>query len=167
MRAGDKMIEQKVYNTLDKMNIEYELITHAAVFTVEEADECIKDQKGVRTKTLFLCNKKSEKFALLIVDGKNRLNIKELAIKLNMKGLKFASADNLKKKLNLTPGSVSLFGLLNNQEKDVLVYIDKSIELEKSISFHPNINTKTIFIRISDMYRFLEELGYEYEKIEI
>jgi len=159
--------DQKVYEVLNKMNIEYKLICHPAVFTVEEADECIKDSEGIRTKTLFLCDKKSKKFVLIIVDGKNILNMDKLSKKLKIVRLKFASAENLKKKLGLAPGSVSLFGLLNNKEKDVLVYIDKSIETEEIISFHPNVNTRTVFIKISDMYKFLEELDYQYEMIEV
>ena len=131
-KVGEEMIEQVVYNTLDKMGIPYKLIKHREVFTVEEADECIQNCEGVRTKTLFLCDQKSKKFALIIVDGKNRLNMRKLSKIIDIGKLKFASAENLKKKLDLTPGSVSLFGLLNNKEKDVLVYIDKSIEAEEN-----------------------------------
>jgi len=64
-------------------------------------------------------------------------------------------------KMGLTPGSVSIFGLLNNQDHDIKVYIERAITGEARMSFHPNDNTKTIFISTQNMFRFIESLGYE------
>lgn len=64
--------------------------------------------------------------------------------------------------MGLPPGVVSIFGLLNNHERDIRVYLDKEMLSEKIVTFHANDNTKTVFISTEDMYKFLEELGYEY-----
>ena len=71
------------------------------------------------------------------------------------------------KKIKLKPGSVSLFGLLNNQEKDVKVFIDKKVNKENKINFHPNDNTVTLFISINDMFKFLNNLKIEYQVIDL
>ena len=72
-----------------------------------------------------------------------------------------------KAKLGLAAGSVSIFGLLNNEEHDVQVILDKDILDETYIAFHPNVNTATAFITIEDMYRFFEKTGYEYRILEL
>ncbi len=88
-----------------------------------------------------------------------------LALIAGEKRLKFASTESLKTKLNLEPGIVSIFGLLYNQ--DIKVYIDKEIINENRISFHPNVNTKTIFISVKDMFKFLKNLDINYEIINL
>lgn len=70
-------------------------------------------------------------------------------------------------KMGLVPGAVSLFGLINNVEHDIKIYLDKEMLSEKFITFHPNDNTKTIFISIDDMYKFISLLGYEYSILEL
>ena len=68
--------------------------------------------------------------------------------------------------MKLQPGVVSIFGLLNNPEKDIKLYFDTKILKEKRISFHPNDNTKTIFISINDMLKFIKNIGFEYEEVK-
>ena len=77
------------------------------------------------------------------------------------------SAENLKEKMNLQFGIVSPFGLLNNKEKDIKIYFDKELINEEIITFHPNENTATVFLKIVDVFKFLDYLGYKYELIEM
>jgi Ala-tRNA(Pro) deacylase len=158
---------QAVYNSLDKMNISFEIVEHPPVLTTEEADAYIVGKEGVRTKTLFLTNQKKNAYYLAIMDGAKRLDMVHLAEILNEKRISFASPQRLMKKMSLSPGSVSIFGLLNNEEHDIKVYLDKEMLSERLISFHPNDNTKTIFISIEDMYKFITTIGYEYTIVEL
>ncbi len=65
--------------------------------------------------------------------------------------------------MQLPAGTVSPFGLLNNEEKDILVYFDQDIVSEEIMAFHPNTNEKTIFIKTQDLFRFLESIDFKYE----
>ena len=78
-----------------------------------------------------------------------------------------ASAESLAEKMQLSAGTVSPFGLLNNAEKDILVYFDQDIVSEEIMTFHPNTNEKTIFISTQDLFKFLQDLGYSYQVLEL
>lgn len=156
----------KVLEVLKEMNIDYEIITHPAAYTTEEADEYVKDREGVFSKTLLLSDKKNKNFYLVIIDDRKRLDIKKLSTLVGQR-LHFAKEEDLMKKMSLKPGSVSLFGLLNNKEKDIKIFIDKEAVEENNINFHPNVNTATIFISINDMFKFLNNLNFEYQIIDL
>ncbi|WP_139891898.1 prolyl-tRNA synthetase associated domain-containing protein [Bacillus sp. D386] len=158
---------QIVYNTLTKMNIPFEVVEHPPAWTTAEADKYIDGKEGVRTKTLFLTNKKKNAFYLVIMDGAKRLDMDHLATILNEKRISFGSSERLMKKMGLSPGFVSIFGLLNNDEHDIKVYLDKEMLSERLITFHPNDNTKTLFMSTGDMYKFIATIGYEYTIVEL
>ena len=158
---------QVVYEALRRMGIPYEVVEHPPALTTEEADSYIEGKEGVRTKTLFLCNRKRTSFFLVIMDDRKRLDIKKLSEIINEKGISFCSPGKLKEKMGLPPGVVSIFGLLNNHERDIRVYLDKEMLSERIVTFHANDNTKTVFVSTEDMYKFLEELGYEYFVIDL
>lgn len=156
----------KVLEVLKDMEIDYEIITHPAVYTSKEADDYVKDREGIFSKTLFLSDKKDKNFYLIIINDSKRLDIKKLSDVIGQR-LHFAKEEDLMKKMGLKPGSVSLFGLLNNKEKDVKVFIDKEVTKENKINFHPNDNTATLFISIDDMFKFLNNLNFEYQIIDL
>lgn len=156
--------EEKVYKVLEEMNIEYKLIEHPEVFTIEEARQ-YTNEEGI--KNLFLTNKKKNKFFLVLINEDTKMDIKGFGEYIGEKRVKFAKEKHLKEKMNTKPGAVSLFGLLNNEEKDIQVYIDTKIAKKEEVTFHPNNNTKTIIIKTEDMYKFLKELGYDYKFISI
>ena len=157
----------EVLNYLDELKIAYEVVTHPAATTTELADKYIEGVDGVRSKTLFLRDKKKKNFYLVILDDKKSVDMAKLASLTGEKRLQFASADSLKEKMGLEPGVVSIFGLLNNKDHDIKIYIDKEIINEERISFHPNVNTKTIFINMDDMFKFFDSLNYNYEIIDL
>lgn len=150
-----------VIDTLENFNISYNLVSHPPAFTTEEADGYVEGIEGVRTKTLFLCNKKSKAFYLLVMDDSKQLDMKNLEDLLFEKGLHFCSAEKLMAKLQLSPGAVSIFGLLNNAEKDVNVILDEAMLSEEIVCFHPNENTSTLFFKTEDMFRFIAGCGFE------
>ena len=149
---------KEVMEKLQEQNIEVQLVEHEAAFTMEDADRAIEGIPGVRTKTLFLMNKKKTKFYLLIMDEDKRLDMSAFKDLVDDRQLKMASEEMLYEKLGLQPGGVSPFGLLNN--KDVEVFVDKDTAEEERMSFHPNTNEKTIFIKSPDLYSFLEKIDH-------
>ena len=156
-----------VKEKLDGMNIAYRIIEHPPAMTTEEADRYIEGEEGVKTKTLFLCNKKSRDYYLVVTDGAKPIDMKALEELIPTKCLHFCSEEKLMYKLGLPAGTVSIFGLLNNEEHDVNIILDRGILDEKYITFHPNVNTATAFITMDDMYRFFNALGYEYRILEL
>ncbi|WP_042351626.1 prolyl-tRNA synthetase associated domain-containing protein [Bacillus massiliigorillae] len=158
---------QVVYAVLNKMNIPFDVVEHLPALTTEEADSYIVGKEGVRTKTLFLCNKKKTAYYLVVMDDGKRLDMEHLAETLNEKRMSFCSPERLMEKMALPPGVVSIFGLLNNVDQDIKVYLDKEMLSEKFMSFHANDNTKTLFISTEDMYKFMTTLGYEYSIVEL
>ncbi|MFT4311915.1 MAG: prolyl-tRNA synthetase associated domain-containing protein [Candidatus Woesearchaeota archaeon] len=146
---------------LKQINISFIVFTHPPVYTVEQAKECSKDIRGVHSKNLFLKNKHSTKFYLVIIPDDQKANMKELGF-LAGDSLTFASERNLKDVLGLTPGAVSPFGLINNKDNAVELLIHKAIWESKYLSFHPNINTETLELKGEDFHRFVELLGIKY-----
>ena len=154
---------QQVAKKLQELGIAYNVVDHPPVFTTEQADSYIKDLEGVRTKSMFLTNKKKTQYYLLIMDDKKRLDMDNFKVQVGADRIRIASLDSLAEKMNLPAGTVSPFGLLNNEEKDIHVYFDKDIISEDTMAFHPNTNEKTIFIKSKDLFRFLKSIGFTYE----
>lgn len=158
---------KKVEEKLNELNIPFEIVEHVPALTTEQADSFIEGIEGVRTKTMFLTNKKKTEFYLLIMDDKKRLDMDKFKEIVASKQIKMASENNLFEKMMLPPGVVSPFGLLNNEDKDIKVYIDKEIEGEERMCFHPNTNEKTIFLKTSDLLKFIESIDYIVNIVEI
>jgi len=148
--------EDKVYETLETLGIEYTKHEHPPVHTVEEADTYWKDIEGKHTKNIFLRNKKGKRHFLIVLDSKKSLDIKRLQLKIGAGTLSFASEKRLEEHLGLSKGAVSAFGLINNQDKAVEVYIDKTLLKGDKINLHPNVNTATLTIETSDFKKYLE-----------
>jgi len=156
-----------VLSTLDRMGISYSIVEHPPAVTNEDADRFIEGREGVRTKTLFLCNRKNTSFYLLIMDQEKRLDIKKLEELVSEKKIHFCNSEQLMEKMGLEPGVVSLFGLLNNNEKDINVLVDREVLDERLITFHPNENTSTVFISTEDMLKFIDAVGYECRLLDL
>ena len=154
---------QQVANKLQELGITFDVVEHPPVFTTEQADSYIEGMEGVRTKSMFLTNRKKTQYYLLIMGDKKRLDMADYKVQVRANRIHMASPESLAEKMELTPGTVSPFGLLNNEEKDILVYFDKDIVSEDIMTFHPNTNEKTIFIKIQDLFRFLDSIGFTYE----
>ena len=157
----------EVKEYLNTLGIQFKIVEHEPAYTTEEADKYIEGHDGVRTKTMFICNKKKTNYYMIIMDDSKRLDINKFKEIVSEKQMKMASEEALKEKLGIEPGMVSPFGLLNNDEKDVKIYMDKEIITEEIITFHPNDNTKTMFITTKDLFKYFENIGYELNIIEL
>ena len=158
---------QKVADTLNELGITFQIVEHEPALTTEQADRFIEGIEGVRTKTMFLTNKKKRNFYLVIIDDAKRLDMDVFKEIVEENRIKMASAETLNDKMMLLPGTVSPFGLLNNEDKDIQVYFDQEIVSEERICFHPNTNEKTIFVNTEDLFTFLKAIGYEAHVINL
>ena len=158
---------QQVANKLHELGITFDVVEHPPAFTTEQADSYIEGMEGVRTKSMFLTNKKKTQYYLLIMDDKKSLDMDLFKELVSANRIRMASLDSLAEKMSLSAGSVSPFGLLNNEERDIQVYFDKEIFDEERMTFHPNTNEKTIFISTEDLFKFLKDLGYYYQVLEL
>lgn len=152
-----------VKHYLTEQGIPFKLFEHSPVFTCEEAKQhhIYKNIRGVHSKNLFLKDKKSRRFYLLIIPENKKADIDTVGTLVNNK-LKFANEDDLKRILCLTPGSVSPFGLVNDTEHIVEVLIDKEIWESEYVSFHPNVNTETLELTQSDFHKYIGLVGNAY-----
>ena len=152
---------EKVVEVLNGLDIPFDIVEH------EPADSFIEGIEGVRTKTMFLTNKKKTAYYLVIMDDQKRLDMDLLKELIGANRIRMASSESLFEKMSLPAGAVSPFGLLNNADKDIQVYFDKEIMSEKRMCFHPNTNEKTLFLDTKDILKFLEAIGYEAHIIEL
>ncbi len=158
---------QQVANKLHELGITFDVVEHPPAFTTEQADSYIEGMEGVRTKSMFLTNRKKTQYYLLIMDDKKSLDMDLFKELVSANRIRMASLDSLAEKMSLSAGTVSPFGLLNNEERDIQVYFDKEIIDEERMTFHPNTNEKTIFISTEDLFKFLKDLGYYYQVLEL
>jgi len=149
-----------VKNYLKKLNISFKEFNHPSVYTCEEAEEYNKNIRGIHSKNLFIKDRKSKKFYLVILPADKQLKLEDLEKILGVK-LKFANKEDLKKTLNLESGAVSPFGLINDNLAQVQLILDKDISTSDYVSFHPNINTQTFEISKEDFNKYLNSLKNE------
>jgi Ala-tRNA(Pro) deacylase len=102
-----------------------------------------------------LRNQKGNRHYLVIVEHTKRADLRRVADQVGDGKLSFASPERLIAHLGVTPGSVSPFGLIHDREKQVQVFLDRALASAGRISFHPNINTRTIVLAFADFERFL------------
>ncbi len=159
--------EQAVYDYLDSLGIPYTRYEHPPVYTVEQAEEHWETIEGTHCKNLFFRNKKGNKHYLVIVKSDKRVDIKDLGKKTGAGNLSFASERRLKEHLGLSPGAVTPFGLLNDADGNIRVFIDKDLEDVKDINFHPNVNTATVRVSNEDFKKFLASRGNSVEYVKV
>lgn len=158
-----KMVENK----LKELKIDFKIVDHPPAFTTEEADKYIEGHDGVRTKSMFLTDRKKKNFYLVILDDYKRLDMDRFKDIVGEKKVKMASENSLMEKMKLPAGTVSPFGLLNNEDHDIKFFMDKEIANEEIMTFHPNINEKTLFLKTKDLFKYLDNIGYEVNIIEL
>ena len=157
----------EVISYLNDLNIPFELHEHPPVPTVEEALPYWKDIDAAHCKNLFFRNHKGNRHYLVILEHRRQLNIKDLEQKLKQGKISFASPKRMERYLGLSAGSVSAFGIINDHENHVHLYLDEALQSSTRISFHPNENNATLVISFASFLRFLETSGNSYEFIAL
>ena len=159
--------DPRLYGLLEELNIPYDYYEHPPVATIGEARKYWKDIEAAHCKNLFFRNHKGNRHYLVIIEHSRDLPVHDLEQRLKQGKLSFASDQRMMKYLGLTPGSVSPFGLINDTEKHVHVFIDEDLKKATKISFHPLINTASLVIPFEGLIRFLEHTGNSYEFIKL
>lgn len=159
--------DPKLYKVLEELDIPFDYYPHPAVPTVEEAVKYWKDLDAFHCKNLFFRNHKGNRHYLVVLDHRQDLNIRDLEQRLKQGKLSFASPRRLQNYLGLTPGSVTPFGLINDMERHVHLFLDERLQEAESISFHPCINTASLVINYSDFLRFLDYCGNTWEYVRM
>lgn len=145
---------------LDKLNMQYEMVNHEAVFTAEEAQKIKGLIKGVGCKNLFL-KRDNNKYYLYLLEDNKKGNLKELEKILQIKKLHFATPEELKRILGLDKGGVTPLGIINDKDNLVTVIIDSNLK-DKVLLMHPEVNTKTIALKYDDLLKYIKYLKHEY-----
>lgn len=151
------MTEGELYALFDERGIPYETYHHEAVMTVAEADLLVP-QIAIPTKNLFLRDDKKRQFFVVTAHEDTAVDLKHLHQKLGCRRLSFASPEMLKEKLGLELGSVTPFGVLNDEAREVTLVFDERLEHQR-FNAHPMVNTATMFVWMDDVLPIFEDHG--------
>ena len=164
--TNDERLEKEIrtYDLLDKLGIPYERVDHEAADTMEAClaiDEILAP--AVICKNLFLCNTQKTKFYLLMIREDKKFKTKEISHQINSPRLSFAPAEYMEEYLDITPGSVSVLGLMNDKEHHVQLLVDEDVLKGEYFGCHPCINTSSLRLRTKDVFEtFLKEIDHDY-----
>jgi Ala-tRNA(Pro) deacylase len=147
--------EQRVYERLADLGIAYERHEHPPVPTVEDAARYWSGIDATHCKNLFLRNQKGNRHYLVILVHSKKADLRAVAEQIGDGKLSFASPERMMTHLGVAPGSVSPFGLINDAAHSVRVVVDRDLKSASRVSFHPNINTRTLVLSREDFEKFL------------
>ena len=162
--------ERRVYEFLDGLGIEYWRTDHPdAPSTTMEVCAQVDAVLDVHIcKNLFLCNRQQTDFYLLIMPGDKHFLTKELSHQLGVSRLSFADEGHMERYLDLLPGSVSVLGLMNDQEKHVRLIIDRDVLAQEWFGCHPCMNTSSLKFRTADLTgKILPALGRDWTEVTL
>ncbi len=148
--SGRLQKEIRCYDFLDSIGVKYERIDHEPAMTMEVCEEIDKTLNAVICKNLFLCNRQQTAFYLLMIPGDKKFKTKDISAQINSSRLSFAGEEFMEKFLDITPGSVSVLGLMNDKEGAVRLLIDEDVLKAEYFGCHPCINTSSLRIKVSD-----------------
>lgn len=141
---------------LNESSIDYDLLEHESLYTVKDSISKRGNTEGAHTKNLFLKNKKNNFYLFSCLEN-TKVELKKIGKALNIGNISFASKEKMNDILGVKPGSVSPFGILNDNENKVNFFLDFQIKNFEKVSFHPLINTFTITLKVKDFINFLIE----------
>jgi len=160
--------EQRCYELLDRLGIEYDRVDHDFADTIELCHDIEKTLGADICKNLFLTNRQQTDFYLLLMPGDKPFKTKLLSKQIGSARLSFGSGEHMEQYLDITPGSVSVLGLMNDTENRVRLLIDKDLLRDEFLGCHPCINSSTLKLRISDVLeRILPEIQHEPSYVEL
>ena len=158
---------EKLYKLLENLTISFEYLEHPAAPTIEIAKQYWAGHDAKHCKNLFFRNHKGSRHYLVILDCDRDMDIHSIEKQLHQGKLSFASEQRMIKYLGITPGSVTPFGLINDAEDHVHVFLDKNLQKAERLSFHPCINTASLIISRDDFIRFMDYTQNRYEWVEL
>lgn len=166
--AGRLSKELRAYDFLDSLGVSYQRMDHDPTDTIEVCHE-VEALLQIRIcKNLFLCNAQKTNFYLLLMPGEKKFKTAIFSKQMGCSRLSFASAEFMEQFLDITPGSVSVLGLMNDTGNRVRLAIDRDVLKDEYFGCHPCINTSSLKIRTCDLLdKILPALGHEYTLVDL
>ena len=160
--------EMAVYELLEKLEIPYLRLDHEVTASIEDCHN-VDQLLGIHIcKNLFLCNTQKTDFYLLMMPGEKKFKTKELSSQIGSARLSFAGPEFMEEFLDITPGSVSVMGLMNDHDGRVRLLIDQDVLKDEYVGCHPCINTSSLKIKTCDMLeKFLPYVQHDYTVVEL
>ena len=154
--------EIRVYDFLDSLAVPYQRIDHEAAMTMEACAAIDEALQATICKNLLLCNRQCTAFYLLLIPGDKVFKTKDLSQQIGSSRLSFAAAEYMEQYLDITPGSLSVLGLMNDTDHHVQLLIDEDVLGGEYIGCHPCINTSSLRLRTEDlMHKIIPAMGHE------
>lgn len=157
----------ELYLLLEELHIPFQYIEHPPAPTIEIAKRFWAGHDAQHCKNLFFRNHKGNSHYLVILDCDRTMDIHSIEKQLGQGKLSFASEERMLRHLGVHPGSVTPFGLINDKEHSVIVFLDKTLKNAERLSFHPCINTASLIVSRQDFIRFMDHCGNRYEWIDL
>ena len=166
--AGRLDKEIRCYDLLDSLGLDYWRVDHYAANTIEVCAAIDEVLGATICKNLFLCNRQKTAFYLLMIPGNKVFKTKDLSHQIGSSRLSFAGAEDMEKYLDITPGSVSVLGLMNDKDKQVQLLVDEEILGDEWLGCHPCINTSSLRIKTADVFGpILKAMGHEMRVVSL
>ncbi len=166
--ASRSFKELAVYDLLDSLSVPYDRADHEAAATMEDCLAIDRALGVTMCKNLFLTNRQQTAFYLLLMPGDKPFKTKDLSAQINSARLSFGSPELMEKMLGVLPGSATVFGLMNDNEKQVRLLIDADILKEEYIGCHPCVNTSSVKLKTSDLIqKVLPAIQYDYTVVHL
>lgn len=160
--------EMRVYDLLDRLEIDYKRVDHPAAMTMDDCTGADEALGVLMCKNLFLCNRQKTAFYLLLMPGAKPFHTKELSGQLGVARLSFADAETMGKYLDITPGAVSVMGLMNDRENHVCLLIDRDLLTAADFGCHPCVNTSSLRLATADLLtKFLPAVHHNYTPVTL
>lgn len=165
--GADNDSEKGVYDYLKMLEIPFILYRHEESPTTDHVAKLDQNIRGRHCKNLFLRNSVGDKLFMLIAPYDKAIDTKIVARTIGSTRLSFADPEKMRYYLQLEPGSVSPFGLINDAENVISVLLDQDICSYEFINFHPNVNTATLSLAFTDFEKYLNHVGNSWQALEI
>ena len=160
--------EMAVYELLEKLEIPYMRLDHEVTASVEDCHNVDRILGIHICKNLFLCNAQKTDFYLLMMPGDKKFKTRELSAQIHSARLSFAGPEYMDEFLNISPGSVSVMGLMNDVDRRVRLLIDKDVLQDEYVGCHPCVNTASLKIKTDDILnKFLPYVEHDYTVVEL
>ena len=166
--AGRLEKEIRVYDLLDALGIGYLRVDHEAAMTMEACREADLAMGTKMCKNLLLCNRQKTAFYLLMLPGEKAFRTSVLSKQIGSSRLSFADGALMEQLLDITPGSLTVLGLMNDRENRVSLLIDRELLEQTWIGVHPCVNTSSLKLRTAELLEvFLPAVGHGYRVVEL
>ena len=166
--TGRLDVEIRTYALLDSLGVEFVRIDHEPAMTMEACAAVDAALGGTICKNLLLCNRQCTAFYLLMLPGDKAFKTKELSAQIGSSRLSFASGDYMVEFLDITPGSLSVLGLMNDHDNRVQLLIDQELLCAEEFGCHPCINTSSLRVKTQDLLdKILPAVHHDYRAVSL